>query len=209
MAMRDDLEGSERRLWQLVEERSKPGADVRRIDERIWNLFGEQMAVMFTDLTGFSRGVDEFGIIHFLQIIYEHNQLLLPIVADHDGILIKQEADSFLIVFRQARNAMTCAVEMQRACQRLSSRRRPEEHILLCVGVGFGPVLRIGDRDVFGSEVNAASKLGEDLATSDQILVTDAVREAAGEIEGLIFQPVSLTVPGTDRVWSVLYERGT
>jgi len=44
---------------------------------------------------------------------------------------------------------------------------------LLCVGIGFGDVLRIGDSDVWGREVNAASKLGEDTAKSVEILVTE------------------------------------
>ena len=44
---------------------------------------------MFTDLSGFSRQVAAFGIIHFLQVIFEKKRLLLPIVAAHDGILIR------------------------------------------------------------------------------------------------------------------------
>src|SRR3954467_4812288 len=96
------LKGSEVRLWSLVEERCRPGADVAEIDRRIWDLFGEDWAIMFTDLSGFSRQVEAFGILHFLQIIFEQKRLLLPIVADHDGILIKIEADSFLIVFKRA-----------------------------------------------------------------------------------------------------------
>src|SRR5262245_54936872 len=95
----DDVKGSAARLWALIEERTKPSADTARIDERIWDLFGEEWAVMFTDLSGFSRRVAEFGIIHFLQVIHEQKKLLLPIVADHDGILVKVEADSFLILF--------------------------------------------------------------------------------------------------------------
>jgi adenylate cyclase len=199
------VKGSERRLWDLVAERAKAGADVERIDERIWDLFGEEWAVMFTDLTGFSRRVAEFGIIHFLQVIYEQNQVLLPILADHDGILIKQEADSFLIVFRRPHSALTCAIDMQRACQKLSHGRRPEDQLLLCVGIGFGRILRIGDVDVFGAEVNAASKLGEDLAKSNEIFVTDAVREAAGELEGLSYEPLDLAIPGSSRAWRILY----
>ena len=87
-----DLKGSEVRLWKMIEERTQPGADVARIDERIWDLFGEEWAVMFTDLSGFSRNVAEFGIIHFLQVIFEQKRLLLPIAARNDGILIKVEA---------------------------------------------------------------------------------------------------------------------
>src|SRR5262245_20277730 len=128
------LKGSAARLWALVEERTRVGADTKRIDDRIWDLFGEDAAVMFTDLSGFSRRVAEFGIIHFLQIIYEHKQLLLPIVADHDGVLIKCEADSFLIVFRRPAGALTCAIEMQHACQTYNRTRKPEEQVLLCLG---------------------------------------------------------------------------
>jgi adenylate cyclase len=203
--MYEHVKGSEHRLWELVAERAKPGADVRRIDERIWDLFGEDWAVMFTDLTGFSRRVVEFGIIHFLQVIYEQNRVLLPIVADHDGILIKQEADSFLIVFRRPHSAITCALAMQRACRELSQDRRPEDQLLLCVGIGFGRILRIADVDVFGAEVNAASKLGEDVAKSNEILVTDAVREAAGDVEGLSYEPLDVAIAGTSRAWRILY----
>jgi adenylate cyclase len=203
----DHSDRSEQRLWELIAERAQPGADVRRIDEHIWELFGEDWAVMFTDLTGFSRRVAEFGIIHFLQVIYEQNRVLLPIIAEHDGMLIKQEADSFLVVFRSPRSAIDCAIEMQRACQRASRDRRPEDQLLLCVGIGFGRILRISDVDVFGSEVNAASKLGEDTATSDQILVTDAVRETAGELDGLRYEPLEVSIPGTNRVWRIDYPR--
>jgi adenylate cyclase len=203
----EHVKGSEHRLWELVAERAKPGADVSRIDERIWDLFGEDWAVMFTDLTGFSRRVAEFGIIHFLQVIYEQNRVLLPIISDHDGILIKQEADSFLVVFRRPRSAVTCAVDMQRACQKASRGRRPEDQLLLCVGIGYGRILRIADVDVFGSEVNAASKLGEDMAKSDQILVTDAVREAAGVLEGMSYEPLDASIPGSSHAWRVVYPR--
>ena len=61
---------SEDRLEKLIEERLKPGADKDMIDQRIWDLFGEEWCVMFTDLSGFSRGVARFGIIHFLQTIF-------------------------------------------------------------------------------------------------------------------------------------------
>ena len=73
---------------------------------------------------------------------------------------------------------MRCAIAMQHACQNLSARRKPEEQVLLCVGIGFGRVLRVGESDVYGAEVNAASKLGEDTAKAWEILVTGAMRDA-------------------------------
>jgi class 3 adenylate cyclase len=202
----DRLKGSEARLWALIDERLAPGADKRSIDQRIWDLFGEDWAVMFTDLSGFSRRVAEFGIIHFLQVLYEQKRLLSPVVHDHDGILIKIEADSLLVIFKKPRRALECAIAMQHACQKLSLQRTPEEKLLLCIGLGVGRILRIGDVDVYGAEVNAASKLGEDTAKASEILVTRAFREQCGEVPGVVFHEIDVTIPGTDKSYNVQYD---
>jgi adenylate cyclase len=204
-----ELKGSEVRLWSLIEERCVPGADVARIDQRIWDLFGESWAIMFTDLSGFSRQVAAFGIIHFLQVIFEQKRLLLPIASRNDGILIKVEADSFLIIFKRPESAIRCAIEMQHACHRYNVGRVPEEQVLLCVGVGYGRILRIGDSEVWGQEVNAASKLGEDTAKADEILVTAAVSAAMQDDNTLRFEDLGLPVPGSDKNFRVIYPRAS
>jgi adenylate cyclase len=201
----EQLKGSESRLWGLIEARTRAGADTKRIDQRIWDLFGEEWAIMFTDLSGFSRQVAAFGIIHFLQVIFEQKRLLLPIVASHDGILIKIEADSFMIIFKRAEVALECGIAMQRACQQLNHRRLPEEKVLLCIGIGYGKILRIGDSDVYGKEVNAASKLGEDTAKSNEILVTSAVRDIVGDQPGIGYTELDEKVPGSDLNFRVSY----
>jgi class 3 adenylate cyclase len=200
-----ELKGSQSRLWALIEERSRPGADVAAIDQRIWDLFGEEWAVMFTDLSGFSRRVEEFGIIHFLQTIHEQHRLLLPIVARHDGLLIKEEGDSLLILFRRADRALDCAIAMQRACQHANEGRKAEEQILLCVGLGFGKILRIGDQDAWGREVNMASKLGEDTAKSGEILVTAGARQALGERTGVSFESIGASSLRPEQNFRALY----
>jgi class 3 adenylate cyclase len=205
VARDEHVKGSESRLWSLIEARTQPGADKAAIDQRIWDLFGEEWAVMMTDLAGFSRQVVAFGIIHFLQVIHEQKRELLPIVASHDGVLIKVEADSFLILFKRVSRAVACAVEMQHRCERLNETRKPEEQILLCVGIGHGRILRIGDIDVFGAEVNAASKLGEDIAKAREILVSEAARDALGESAGFTFEPLDVQVPGTRAAYRLGY----
>ncbi len=82
----------QKRLANLMAARLAPGADKEKIDRRIWDSFGEKWCVMFTDLSGFSRGTEKFGIIHFMQIIFESERLVLPIIDDFDGLLVKSEA---------------------------------------------------------------------------------------------------------------------
>lgn len=196
---------SEERLEKLIRERLAPDADKERIDRRIWDLFGEDWCIMFTDLAGFSRNVARFGIIHFLQTMYEAEQFLSPVIESHDGALLKVEADSFLVIFRKPEKAILAAIEMQKTLVRLNEQRSDEEKVLLCVGLGFGTVLRIGDSDVFGAEVNAASKLGEDTARAGEILVTSAVYERIRKIEGLGFEKLAEPPPGASAAWRVQY----
>jgi len=193
------------RLEKLIEQRLEAGADRARIDARIWDLFGEEWAVMFTDLSGFSRRVAEFGIIHFLQVIFESERLLLPIIDAHDGIVLKTEGDSLLVIFRRPCRAVACAIAMQRTLDATNRDRAAEEQILLCVGIGWGKVLRLGDQDVFGAEVNAASKLGEDIAHAHEVLVTGSVKQAL-EAEGCYaVSPIAEVPPGASSAFRVEY----
>lgn len=202
----DGLKASQTRLWKLVEERCRQGADVAAIDQRIWDLFGEDWAIMYTDLSGFSRRTSEFGIVHFLQIIYEQRKLLLPIVENFDGLLLKEEGDSFMIMFRRADRAVECGIEMQHACRNVNERRKPEEQILLCLGIGYGRVLRIGDQDVWGREVNNASKLGEDTAKAYEILLTGAAKAALGDKPDLGYEDIGAGSFGGDPNYRLLYK---
>lgn len=196
---------SEGRLQSLIAERLQPGADKARIDERIWNLFGETWAVMFTDLAGFSRRVERFGIVHFLQTIYESERLLLPVVDAHDGVVLKSEGDSLLVIFRRPQSALACAIEMQRLLVGYNREKSAEEDVLLCIGLGYGKLLKIGDVDVFGAEVNAASKLGEDTAKAWEILVTDNFRVAVEGEPEVDFEPIDACPPGASAAFRLRY----
>lgn len=195
---------SEDRLEKLIQERLLPNADKEKIDKRLWDLFGEDWCVMFTDLSGFSRNVDKFGIIHFLQTIYESQRLLIPILENHDGILLKIEGDSYLVIFRNVGKALQSAIDMQKVLTDYNKKRPDEEDVLLCVGLGYGKVLRIGDADVFGREVNASSKLGEDIAKAGEILVTDAVVENCKD-PSYIFEEISEVPSGAKKAFRLKY----
>jgi adenylate cyclase len=201
---------SQDRLERLIQERLKlDRKEVEakaQIDRRIWNLFGERWAVMFTDLSGFSRLAADFGIIHFLQTICESHRILIPCIEEHGGILLKTEGDSLLVIFRSVDEAMGAAIDMQRLCKRYNMGRAPEDEMLLCVGLGYGDVLRIGDADVFGAEVNAASKLGEDTAQSWEILVTDSVMAACRRRDEVgFYAPIDAVPPGAKAAYRINY----
>lgn len=194
------------RLEKLIEARLSKGADKTAIDDRIWELFGETWTIMFTDLSGFSRRVKEFGIIHFLQTIYESHRILVPLIDTFNGVLLKAEGDSLMVLFKRPERALDCAIAMQQALYLYNRERDPEEQVLLCVGLGYGEMLKIGDEDIYGVEVNAASKLGEDTAKAWEILITESVRAEIG-LETKNLESLAECPPGVQAAWRVPYSR--
>jgi len=193
------------RLELLIKKRLEKQADKDDIDKRIWDLFGETWSIMFTDLAGFSRNVEKFGIIHFLQIIYESKRLFLPIIDKHDGILVKMDGDSMLVIFRNPFKALRAAIQMQKSTLEYNKNKIDEEKIHLCVGLGYGDILKIGDMDVFGSEVNAASKLGEDIAKKQEILCTSNFIDTVTKLTNIDFEEISEVPPGATKAYKILY----
>lgn len=196
---------SEDRLEKLINERLEKGANKDLIDARIWDLFGEEWCVMFTDLSGFSRNVEKFGIIHFLQTIHESQRLLIPILENNDGILLKIEGDSYLVIFRNVNKALKAGIEMEKALTKYNKKKSKEEQVLLCIGLGYGKVLKIGDTDVFGKEVNAASKLGEDIAKAGEILVTEGVQKNAASKNSYVFEEIKEVTLSVGKAYKVKY----
>ncbi|MEA2236333.1 MAG: adenylate cyclase [Thermoanaerobaculia bacterium] len=172
------------------------------IDAKIWQEFGETMAMLVTDLCGFTSGVVKHGIVHFLQLIHQSKNLLLPIAITHGGTLLKVEGDSLLLLFPNPVHAVAAAVAMQRAIATANTFLREEDRVLLSCGLGYGTVLRVGDSDVFGAEVNAAYVLGEDHANAYEILMTDAVRDA---VPGLELVELEEIVTGPIKPWRLAY----
>lgn len=193
------------RLEKLIAQRLSPGADKVAIDRQIWRLFGEKWAVLYTDLSGFSRHVAEFGIVHFLQTIYESHRLFVPLIEKDNGILLKTEGDSLIVMFRHVNDALRCALAMQLCTREYNKTRIDAEKVLLCVGIGFGEMLRIGDADIFGAEVNAACKLGEDTAKSNEILLTGAASREARLPPNTSLQQLDAAPAGTDTAFKLIY----
>jgi class 3 adenylate cyclase len=158
---------------------------------------------MATDLSGFSRGVAKLGIVHYLRIIQESERLLVPIIERHDGILLKVEGDSLFVIFARAQEALHAAIEMQRAARRWNEDKPERERVLVGIGLGYGRVVRVGEADVYGNEVNSACILGETFAKGYEILVTEAVRDQAEDLE---LEPIESVPPGAGGAYRLIVE---
>ncbi|MCO4746694.1 MAG: adenylate/guanylate cyclase domain-containing protein [Proteobacteria bacterium] len=144
--------------------------------ERIRERFSRRHAVLVSDMSGFSRITQRRGITAFLALIERMRQLCGPCVEAAGGRVVKAEADNLLAVFPTPDAALTAGLAMHAACMADSLAREPDDQVRVCLGIGYGDLIDIGD-DVFGDELNLASKLGEDLADPQEILLTPAAAE--------------------------------
>lgn len=166
-------------LDRLLSARNEHPERLAEIDREIWSTFGATRAPWVLDMCGFSRLTLRHGITHFLAMIHRLHGLVRPIVEAHHGHVVKTEADNVFATFPEVGPAISAAREVQ---QRLDAANvfLPEDWDLhASIGVGFGEVLMIGDHDFYGSEINIASKLGEDLAGPGEVLLSEAAYQRA------------------------------
>ncbi len=157
-----------RRLGQTL---SNPDqADVIYSD--IWQQAGVDCAILVSDITGFTRITKEKGILQFLSGFCRAMQIAEPAVVCAGARFHKTAADNLVATFSDVPAAISAAREMIRTPIGFG--------IQFCIGIGYGRILHLED-DVFGDEVNVAYKLGEDIATADEVLVSAAAAIRAGE----------------------------
>lgn len=134
-------------------------------------------AIVFTDTADFTERAAHDGILHFLMALGRAIDGMRPVIAREGGEIVKVEADSLLLRFDEAPAACR-AVEALEAFLRRDNRRRPEnERMRFSYGIGYGDVIDL-EGDMFGLEVNLASKLGEDLAKPGEALLTPGASSA-------------------------------
>lgn len=134
-------------------------------------------AVVFTDTADFTVRTLRDGILHFLMIFDRFLEGAEKVVKRNGGEIVKVEADSLLLRYEDVAAACDGVAALEAFLQELNRGLPENERLNFSYGVGYGDVLDL-DHDVFGLEVNLASKLGEDLARPGEILLTPAAATA-------------------------------
>ncbi len=165
-------------LNQLLSERNQHAERAAQIDQQIARTFERKVAILTMDMCGFTQLTMAYGIIHFLAMIRQMEEVARPAIEGNGGQVIKQEADDIFAIFNEPAQAIEAALDILRGFAAINKVLPPERHLHSSIGIGYGDTLVIGDEDLFGSEMNVACKLGEDIASEDEILITPAAYTA-------------------------------
>lgn len=141
-----------------------------------------RVVLMFSDIEGSTQRNATLGDRDWVKLLERHEQLIRRQVAAHRGFVVKNQGDGFMIAFPEPAGAVQCCIALQQA---LLQDGYGTDGIRVRMGVHVGTSVRRGD-DLFGLDVATAARVA-DLADGGQILVSEALREAAGENAGIEF----------------------
>jgi adenylate cyclase len=132
-----------------------------------------QVGILYADIADYSRLTeqDEEGTHHRL---VESMKTMEEYVSVNYGRVVQVAGDAILAEFKDADNALNCAINMQLSDHRRNASLSSDRQILFRIGVNFGDVI-VDQGDIFGNAVNLAARL-EKLAHSGGICVSESVR---------------------------------
>jgi len=139
-------------------------------------------AILAADVAGYSRliGVDEGGTLARLKAI--RAELIDPMIAAHNGRLVKTTGDGLLVEFASVVDALRCATEVQAGMAERTATAPADKPIEFRIGINVGDIV-VEDGDIFGDGVNVAARL-EGLAEPGRICVSARVQEdATGKLD--------------------------
>ncbi|MEO8815758.1 MAG: adenylate/guanylate cyclase domain-containing protein, partial [Mycobacterium sp.] len=131
------------------------------------------VVILFTDIEESTALNERIGDRAWVKLIGRHADMVHRLVKQHDGHVVKNQGDGFMIAFAQPEQAVRCAIDFQRALQRPG--RRPQQPIRVRIGIHQGRSVRRGE-DLFGRNVAMAARVAA-AADGAQILISESVRD--------------------------------
>jgi adenylate cyclase len=129
-----------------------------------------EMALLFTDLVGFSSWALEAGDTAALELLRGVGAAVENAVLGHEGRIVKRLGDGLMATFLRAGQAVGAALDAQDAVQQIElDGYRPR----MRAGVHWGRPRKLGG-DYLGVDVNVAARVA-DAAKPDQVLASSAV----------------------------------
>ena len=137
------------------------------------------MALLFTDLVGFSRWALGAGDAAVLELLREVGAAVEVAIAAHEGRIVKRLGDGLMATFLSGDAAVQAALDAQDAVRGIEIEGYAPR---MRAGLHWGRPRKLGG-DYLGVDVNVAARVA-DAAKAEQVLVSDALL-AQIDVQGL------------------------
>jgi adenylate cyclase len=142
------------------------------------------VAILAADVEGYSRlmHADEEATMSTLSA---RRLLIDNLISEHRGRIANTAGDSVLAEFASVIDAVSCAVEIQKAMDEANA-AAPSHPMRLRIGINAGDIM-VKEGDIFGDGVNVAARL-EGLVKGGEICVSRGIRDHLRHRGGLVFE---------------------
>ncbi len=147
-------------LWQSLSEATGRGRGDR------------ELALLFTDLVGFSAWALDAGDAHALVLLRAVGDAVETAILDRNGRIVKRLGDGVMATFATAQEAVEAALDAQDAVRAVEV---AGHHPRMRAGVHWGRPRKLGS-DYLGVDVNIAARVA-DCAKAEQVVVSDSLLE--------------------------------
>jgi adenylate cyclase len=137
--------------------------------------------VGFIDLARFTSLTDAMGDAAAIAVLDRFSELVRRRVLAHEGRIVKQIGDAFMLVFSDPTSAVRCALDIRDAAV------AEREFLGTRQGLHWGPTL-YREGDYYGAAVNLAARIVAE-ARSDGVLVSGDLRARVGDSADVSFVP--------------------
>jgi len=153
-----------------------------------------EIALLFTDLVGFSSWALGAGDAAALELLREVGEILEKSVVSHQGRIVKRLGDGVMATFLTAQGAVDAALDAHDALAGVEvNGYKPR----MRAGIHWGRPRKLGG-DYLGVDVNVAARVA-DAAKADQVLMSDVALERI-DVDGLSTgRPKRLKADGAPR----------
>jgi adenylate cyclase len=128
----------------------------------------QELALLFTDLAGFSSWALDAGDTAVLELLREVGVAVEAAIIAHDGRIVKRLGDGLMATFLSVQDAVDAALDAHEALTRVSvGGYQPR----MRAGVHWGRPRPLGG-DYLGVDVNIAARVA-DAAKADQVLISE------------------------------------
>jgi class 3 adenylate cyclase len=187
--------GKSDKLFRFIKESRESDFDV--LAEELDRRFGETCATLVLDSSGFTRTTMLLGSAFFLSIICRMREVCFKEATRFRAISSRVWADNFFAEFESVDDAVAAAFAIHRYFKENPiPLLHTQDYFGVCIGIGFGRGLRSDHEGIYGSEMNLASKLGEDIAVPGETLLTEAAFLSLRNPESFTIQKSVQTISG-------------
>src|SRR5271155_5372942 len=140
-------------------------------------------AILVSGVVGYSRlaGADEDRALARLRAI--RSDLIDPIIAVHNGRVVKRTGDGAIVEFRSVVDAVRLAIEVQHGMIERNAGVPAERRIEFRIGIHLGDVVEESDGDLMGDGVNIAARVQGLAKPGGVCLSEDAYRHVRARLD--------------------------